>query len=335
MTTTLNALQSETGVWSCPDSQLILPVTASRSEWLAARRGGIGGSDLGALMGVSPYSNPYQVWESKTGDPVDIMTKRMRRGLRFESAIAEEFAEEHGLAIKRVGLHRSRQYPHLMGSVDRACDDGGGVEIKWVQNYYTAKKLLKSFESDDPDQEDLFPPHWLWQVLLYLAVTGRTHWWLAAMLPGIDDLYVRRFDAIEYSEQIARIGPAIEAWWQIHIDGGIIPSEGAPYVPGDLKGGKVVEAFDPQRVLASAARMKLLKEEGAAGELEIKDIQAYAKHELGDAEVLAVNGNHVFKWNPRAGANRFLRKEFKAAHPALEAEFSKQGEPTGFVSLAK
>ena len=37
----------------------------SHEEWLAWRRTGIGGSDAPAIMGVSPWKTPYQLWEEK------------------------------------------------------------------------------------------------------------------------------------------------------------------------------------------------------------------------------------------------------------------------------
>jgi len=38
-----------------------------RSEWHAARKKGLGGSDIAAVMGVSPWQTPMDVWLSKTG----------------------------------------------------------------------------------------------------------------------------------------------------------------------------------------------------------------------------------------------------------------------------
>ncbi len=333
----MTTAREDAGVWSCPGSQLILPVTASRPEWLLARRGGIGGSDLGGLMGVSPYTNPYKIWLSKRGELTDISpSARMKRGTRFEAEIANEAAELLGVTTRRIGMHRSRAFPHLFANVDRKCSDGACMEIKWVQSYAIAKKLLAWIkDQDNPDLADLFPPHWFYQDLVELAVTGATHLWHVALLPGIDDLFVRRIDALEYADQIAKIGPAVEAWWQIHMLDGVVPTEGAPFEPGDLKPGTAVEAFDPQRVLRDAARWEELKDAGAAGELEIEEIKARMKAELGDAMELHVNKVVIAKWNPRAGANKFDRKAFKLAHPELEAKFSIKGAPTGFVSLVK
>lgn len=35
--------------------------------WRAERRKGVGGSDVAAIMGMSPYKSPYEVWAEKTG----------------------------------------------------------------------------------------------------------------------------------------------------------------------------------------------------------------------------------------------------------------------------
>ena len=32
------------------------------AQWESARRGGIGGSDVAAIMGISKYRSPYEVW---------------------------------------------------------------------------------------------------------------------------------------------------------------------------------------------------------------------------------------------------------------------------------
>ena len=36
-------------------------------EWLDARRNGIGGSDVAAVLGANPWRTPLEVWLSKTG----------------------------------------------------------------------------------------------------------------------------------------------------------------------------------------------------------------------------------------------------------------------------
>lgn len=39
----------------------------SREEWLKERKKSLGGSDMGAVLGLNKYRSPYTVWAEKTG----------------------------------------------------------------------------------------------------------------------------------------------------------------------------------------------------------------------------------------------------------------------------
>lgn len=73
---------------------------ATEQEWLDARRRAITSSDVPTILGVSPYSNPFQLWIEKTGGqgPRDDakMRRRFRMGHHVEPLIAEWFAEDTG-----------------------------------------------------------------------------------------------------------------------------------------------------------------------------------------------------------------------------------------------
>ena len=43
------------------------PLPSSHEEWLEDRRKGIGGSDVGALLGLNKYKSPYTLWAAKSG----------------------------------------------------------------------------------------------------------------------------------------------------------------------------------------------------------------------------------------------------------------------------
>ena len=42
----------------------------SQIDWLKERQKGIGGSDVAAILGMSPWRTPYQVWEEKSELPI-------------------------------------------------------------------------------------------------------------------------------------------------------------------------------------------------------------------------------------------------------------------------
>ena len=76
---------------------------ANRSEWLEARRGGIGGSDAATLLGVSKFSSPYKLWAEKTGRDIgDFDNPYMRRGRALEPVIADLFDKLRKIGIEAI-----------------------------------------------------------------------------------------------------------------------------------------------------------------------------------------------------------------------------------------
>lgn len=105
-------------------ARIILPECAGQSAWLAAREGGIGGSEIGALIGVSEYETPFSVWNTKKRGGKDLSgVAAVKWGHRFEDAVGEEVAAEIGLVSRFAGgLWADRERPHLRVTPDRfAC----------------------------------------------------------------------------------------------------------------------------------------------------------------------------------------------------------------------
>lgn len=89
-----------------------------------ARRAGIGSTDAAAILGISPWSNPFDVWLSKTGQKeVKQPTLPMWLGLRLQSVVAELYeikSAEAGQQVRvradrRLHVHPQRrwQFTHL------------------------------------------------------------------------------------------------------------------------------------------------------------------------------------------------------------------------------
>ncbi len=74
--------------------------------WHEWRRGGIGSSDAAAIMGVSPWRTPKEVWEEKVyGTSVIIDNSAMARGRELEP-IARTWFEETMNVTGRTGHGR-------------------------------------------------------------------------------------------------------------------------------------------------------------------------------------------------------------------------------------
>lgn len=106
-----------------PDSpaRIILPECAGRDAWLAARRGGIGGSEVGALIGVSEYGTPFSVYNAKMREGKDLSdVPAVEWGHRWEDVVGAKTAEQIGLVDRFAGgLWADREKSFLRVTPDR------------------------------------------------------------------------------------------------------------------------------------------------------------------------------------------------------------------------
>ncbi|NBR91300.1 MAG: hypothetical protein EBS68_15585, partial [Rhodobacteraceae bacterium] len=79
-------------------------------EWLELRRQGLGASDMAAVMGVSPYKTPYQLWAEKTGaTPPQKVGAAAQRGVILEDAVGRYYEEERGVKLVFVDAQADAQ----------------------------------------------------------------------------------------------------------------------------------------------------------------------------------------------------------------------------------
>lgn len=139
---------------------------------------GIGGSDVAAILGLSKWRTPYQVWEEKTGRKKAEESKELFHfGNVLEQVVADEFAARRGVKIqKRNQMFRSEKHPELVANIDRYIVGGGVLECK------TADKFTRHLWGDSSSDE--VPEYYLTQVQHYMHVTGWHEGYLAVLIGG-------------------------------------------------------------------------------------------------------------------------------------------------------
>ena len=84
-----------------------MPITTRQRE---LRRNHLGSSDMAAILGVSPYSNAYNIWLDKTGQLEEQPANdAMVAGNRFESGVLE-FAEGQLGKLRKGGVRTNKTY---------------------------------------------------------------------------------------------------------------------------------------------------------------------------------------------------------------------------------
>ena len=145
-----------------------------KDKWLLERAKGITASDASAILGLSTFKTPFQVWADKTKllDNDFVESERMKWGSRLEAGIALGFAQEKGIEVSQCGdLVAHEKYNWLMATPDFYGSDGSVVEIK------NSSKYQDWLDGNMPDHAHI-------QVIIQLACTGKDFGHLAALIQG-------------------------------------------------------------------------------------------------------------------------------------------------------
>lgn len=312
------------GPWSCPGGELVTSSSAPEGEWLTARDGLIGASEVSKMLNLTPpWGGPYSLWTAKTGRTSrEPTTDAQRRGQVLETAILDLWLERFAhfpIRARRQGLMRSRKWPHLGATVDRlaVCEHDGTESQSVIE--------IKSSASMSEWAENEVPTHIQLQGQAQLAVTGREHVHYVVMGPR----FIPEHRVIERDEAlIAEIGTRVEAWWERHIVDDIAPDPtagdadairrrffrtstgtGSTYTIGPDDEPHVNALLDARREMAAA------KETADTA-------QAILQDRLGDATELAwPDGTVVATWRAESAVDG-ITADFRKAHPDLVDRYS-------------
>jgi putative phage-type endonuclease len=178
----------------------------TREEWLEKRKQGIGGSEASAIMGLNPYSSPLRVYLDKIGKAEEkITTEAMRQGTDLEAYVADRFTEETGMKVRKVNkILQHPNYPWMLANIDRdIVGYNAGLECKTTSPY-------SKFKFDEGE----INPHYYWQSMHYMAVTGAKKWYVAVLVLG------KSFHVFEIDRDEKAINQLINAendFWVNHV----------------------------------------------------------------------------------------------------------------------
>lgn len=150
----------------------------NRDAWLAQRRTGIGGSDVAAILGLSPWRTPYQVWEDKTGRSEEQPeTPALYWGRLLEDPIRQAYADRTGLTVTKPDrMFTSEEHPFMLANLDGIASDGRIVEFKTTSRA----------DGWGEEGSDEIPDHYQTQVQHYMSVMGVERADVGVLIAGRD-----------------------------------------------------------------------------------------------------------------------------------------------------
>jgi len=290
----------------------------AHESWLTARRTGIGGSDVAAILGLSKWKTPYQVWQDKTGRGAEIPDNpAMKWGRNLEPVIRQEYAEATGrVVLQPADMLRHPKHDFMLANLDGMTEDQRVVEIK----------TARSAQGWGEPGSDQVPQEYLFQVQHYMAVTGFVVADVAVLIGGSD---FRLYEVPADAELQEMMIDAEATFWQRVLSNE--PPEPVSLADALAKYGRSSRAEAIEADATIAGYLDGLTKLNA----QIEDLQAQADERkarimafMGERDALSVAGRIACTWKAQAGSKRFDSAAFKEAHPDLYPAFVKQGEPS-------
>lgn len=130
-------------------------------EWNELRSKGIGGSEIGTIMGLNPWESAFALWAKRTGQIPDppIEGWSVRFGRAFELPMLELWAEEHPeYEVFLTGTWRHKDYEFLHANPDAL-----------AQHKETGEWIVVEIKTSRGTWGET-PPHYRAQVLHYMEV---------------------------------------------------------------------------------------------------------------------------------------------------------------------
>ncbi len=297
-----------------------------RDEWLVERQKGIGSSDAGTLMGVSPFSTPLKLWRLRLGiDPPIEETDAMRNGHYFESSTAQYFAAATNSFVDPDTaddwLAVSNEKPYLRVSPDRLFWNEG-VEHKpenaLILELKSTSKLV--------DPENL-PPYWFCQVQYQMGVMG---------VPMAAIAWISAYPNLHFGHQWVPFNPnfykmlvdKIDHFWNENIIKGVEPEpmteQDADILWPKVNNANAVTATEEDKLLVE--EYKELSERIKESEEELSKIAMQIKEKIQDNDSLVYQNTdgtrHTLVTYRHNRKNIFDADRFRKEKPDMFKKYS-------------
>jgi putative phage-type endonuclease len=292
---------------------------------------GIGGSDIGAILGVSPYRSAAHVWaekvrEGKDGEAVGPLP--MRLGIYLEPFVVQEYEALTGNTTRQqtATLHHP-EYPELFGHVDRLATRTSQARV--ALDVVLECKTCSAWRANEwgPAWSDQVPAEYLTQCLWYLGLTQCSEAHLAVLL-GNTDFRVYR---IQRDEELQRhMFEAAHRFWVEHV---------LTETPPSVRTRNEVEALHPAHEVGLAkeaaddtleAIKHLHQLQAHIEELETESnlIKDHIATTMGPAEQLTWRGQTLATWKLGRETSRLDLDRLRREQPSLVTEYTVKGRGT-------
>ena len=294
---------------------------SSVEQWKKDRSKGVGGSEIGAVLGLNQYKTGYDVWLEKTGRKQNnVDNVFVRSGKYVETAIASLTEDEHeNIAINKSSIpdvlyiHPEKQ--HLRVTPDR---------IYWNLNFDRDNKGIleckNTLKDIDPEEVD----YWEAQIIYAMVILGLNYGMLSWLERGTFPYYKYYEMNKENADYAKYMIEEIDHFWNDHVLKDIPPEPKTGMETEQQYQGEEAEKYivASDEIKEKTERLKEIKQRMKEDEKEEEKLKNDIKPFIKDAEGLTDSaGNKLITWKKTSGSAKFNQKSFKEQYPELFEQF--------------
>ena len=281
----------------------------------------LGGSDAPAVLGVSPWSSPLDIWRRKVDpdyrdEPDEKRARMFARGHLLEPVVIAMLQIEAGItSVQRNQRYTDAEHDFLSCELDGETSEGEIIEAKTV-SHWNAREWGDSGGNE-------IPIYYAAQVQHQMMVAQRPLCYVAALI-GVDDF---RWYPIERDDEVIRQMREQElAFWIEHV---LTKTPPEPRTRRDVdylyrrSTDASIEADDA--LVLQVQELKKDQDELRRLDTKVEQEKLALQLRMGEASALAYGGRTLATWKTQK-ANRFDEKGFAAAYPYLHAQFKNTSE---------
>ena len=288
----------------------------NKQEWLRERKNYLGGTDLAAICGLSPYKTALDVYLDKTSDDIRCETSpAMRWGNLLEDAVSKAYSEDTGQTIEiepNTIYHPSMKF--LGANIDRWVGDK-----EYVLECKTAGFTRgKEWGEEGTDQ---IPESYLVQVAYYAAICAVPKVDIAVLIGGQDFRIYTYERSKELEDKLIKIACN---FWDNHIEKRIPPKCVSTRDTFNLfPQSNYHEIVAENNIIEKLQELKGAKEEESRIQSTIEKLKTDIQEFMRDYDVLIDNnGNVIATWKNSTPRSFFDLKRFKDEAKDLYLKYS-------------
>jgi putative phage-type endonuclease len=284
----------------------------------------IGGSDIGAILGLSRFRSPLEVWMEKTGkETKKLDSLPLRFGSFAEEFVASEYARATGFKlIHDESIYIHPEHAFMCAHMDRFVLEGGAANSTPTPTRILECKTAHPFSSGDWGEvgSDEVPMSYLCQCIWYMAITSINQVDLAVLFGNSD---FRIYQIARDAELETVILQKASLFWNDYV-----LKDTPPPAQSEADCQTLFSRGDPKKSLEAQSetleltkRLVLLNSEIETREEAISSIKQTIMNQMGEAETLTYQGRVLATWKAPKPSFRLDSKRLELEHPQIASNY--------------